>query len=343
MANFISVDMNVIVLREPGRLVMETRPDPVPGAGEVILRIRRIGVCGTDLHAFQGDQPYFSYPRVLGHELCGELVGSFEDFKAGERFTIIPYRHCGQCRACSSGKTNCCRDLVVMGVHVDGGMATYLSVRKDLLLPGAGLSSDELAIVEPFAIGAHAIRRAGPSDRESVIVVGAGPIGHGIIRQLMALGHAPILIERSPVRLEMARLISGLRVMDANDPNLAEHLLAITGGEGADVIFEATGSLSAIEKMPDLLAHGGKMILVGLQQGSFKFSHPAFHRREATLMSSRNATREDFIRVMEQMRCGKLTADMLVSSHTLFDSVPEVFPSWTGPDSKTLKAIIDLN
>ena len=335
--------MNVIVLREPGRLVMDTRPDPVPDTGEVVLRIRRIGVCGTDLHAYGGDQPYFHYPRVLGHELCGELMEPFGAAKKGELFSIIPYRHCGSCNACRSGKTNCCRKLSVIGVHEDGGMAEFIAVRKDLLVPGNGLSSDELAIVEPYAIGAHAIRRAGLTGGETVMVVGAGPIGHGIIRQLMAIGVDPILLERSPVRLEMARRIDGLRVMDANDPDLKDELLSLFAGEGADVIFEATGNLSAIAQMPVHLAHGGKMILVGLQQDAFRFSHPEFHRREATLMSSRNATREDFIRVMEHLSSGRLKAEMLINSHASFNTVPAVFPSWTGSDSPTLKAVIDLN
>lgn len=335
--------VQVLSLSEPGCLKLETRPDPLPGQGEALLKIIRGGVCGTDLHAYRGRQPFFKYPRVPGHELCGMLTKPLDGFSAGELFTIIPYVHCGSCNACKSGKTNCCRGLSVLGVHADGGWAEFLRVRSDLLIPGDGLSADALAVVEPFAIGAHAIVRASPERQETIIVTGAGPIGQGIIRQLVAMDMAPIVLETSGIRREMAAVIPGITILDPLAPEFRARFDDITGGEGADVIFEASGSLTAIQSMTGLLAHGGRMVLVGLQQESFHFSHPEFHRREATLMSSRNATRADFLHVMELMKSGKLSPEMLVSIHVQFGDVPEQFPLWTVPDSPVLKAMIHFD
>src|SRR5882762_3533347 len=154
--------MKALVCIRPGELEYREMDAPLAKPGESIIKIRRIGICGTDLHAFEGTQPYFEYPRILGHELSGELV-EFDDapgFNIDERVTFIPYFNCGTCVACRSGKSNCCVNLKVCGVHIDGGMVEYLSVPSYSLVHGNGLGYDQLALVEPLAIGAHAIRRA---------------------------------------------------------------------------------------------------------------------------------------------------------------------------------------
>src|SRR4051812_22632827 len=173
--------MKTLVCTEPGNFEYATGEKPGLKKGNAIIKIRRIGICGTDLHAFEGTQPFFSYPRILGHELAGELV-EFDDapgFKVGEAVSFIPYFNCGICIACRMGKPNCCAKMQVCGVHVNGGMVEYLSVPSASLLHGEGLSFDELALVEPLAIGAHGVRRAAVAPGEWVLIIGAGPIGLG--------------------------------------------------------------------------------------------------------------------------------------------------------------------
>src|ERR1700744_1208643 len=162
--------MKILVCAEPGKLMYGTTEAPKAQPGYAIIRIRRIGVCGTDLHAFEGTQPYFNYPRILGHELSGELIdtGGAKGFEPGDIVTFLPYYNCENCIACRSGKTNCCVNLQVCGVHVDGGMVEYLQVPSGNLVNGSGLNADELALVEPLAIGAHAIRRANVQQDEFV-------------------------------------------------------------------------------------------------------------------------------------------------------------------------------
>src|SRR5215831_12857481 len=155
--------MKAIICTRPGKLEYNEIPSPALAEGKAIIRIHRIGICGTDLHAFEGTQPFFTYPRILGHELAGELIdtGDAPGFHKGEIVSFIPYFNCGQCIACRSGKPNCCVQLKVCGVHTDGGMVEYLAVPSDKLLHGNGLSYDELALVEPLSVSAHAVRRAG--------------------------------------------------------------------------------------------------------------------------------------------------------------------------------------
>src|SRR5918993_4876664 len=175
--------MKTLVCTKPGEFAYEEREKPELQKGQAIIKIKRIGICGTDLHAFEGTQPFFEYPRILGHELAGELIAvdGVNDFELGERVSFIPYFYCGECIACRSGLPNCCANIKVCGVHVHGGFAEYLSVPSYSLLHGEGLSFDELSLVEPLAIGAHGVRRAGVREGEFVLVVGAGPIGLGIV------------------------------------------------------------------------------------------------------------------------------------------------------------------
>ncbi len=266
------------------------------------MKIRRIGICGTDLHAYEGTQPYFNYPRILGHELAADLVEADRapGFVPGEAVTLIPYFNCGVCIACRNGKPNCCEKIKVCGVHVDGAMVDYLSVPSASLVHGNGLNYDELAMVEPLAIGAHAVRRAGIKADEFVLVVGAGPIGLGIMESARMAGAQVIAMDMNRDRLDFCRdHLQVLHTINAvADSTIAGQLATITRGDMPTVVIDATGSRQAINNGFQYLAHGGRYVLVGLQKGEIAFSHPEFHKREATLMSSRNATREDFDRVM---------------------------------------------
>jgi threonine dehydrogenase-like Zn-dependent dehydrogenase len=225
-----------------------TADAPKGNPGYSIIRIRRIGVCGTDLHAFEGTQPYFNYPRILGHELSGELMdGGANGLRPGDIVTFLPYYGCGDCIACRAGKTNCCVNMQVCGVHIDGGMAEYLQVPSDNLVNGAGLSIDELALVEPLAIGAHAIGRANVKKEEFVLVIGAGPIGLGIMEFARIAGGKVIAVDVNEQRLEFCR--KQLKVSYTINPlkeNLNLKLAEITDGDMFPVVIDATGNQKAI-------------------------------------------------------------------------------------------------
>ncbi|MDR3711257.1 MAG: zinc-binding alcohol dehydrogenase family protein [Puia sp.] len=337
--------MRVLVCIRPGSFAYKEMQAPVLTPGHAIIRIRRIGICGTDLHAFEGTQPYFEYPRILGHELSGDLVDFDEapGFVPGEAVTFIPYFNCGHCIACRSGKPNCCVTIKVCGVHVDGGMADYLSVPSSTLLHGDGLGYDELALIEPLAIGAHAVRRAAIAEGEFVLVIGAGPIGLGTMEAARIAGGEVIAMDINAGRLQFCRdRLRLLHTVDAGSGDTMEQIRAITRGDMPTVVIDATGNQRAINNAFQYMAHGARYVLVGLQKNEISFSHPEFHKREATLMSSRNATRVDFERVMESMKTGKIDPTTYITHRTAFGNVKDEFASWLDPANGVIKAMVEI-
>jgi len=335
--------MKALICESPHHFEYRDIEKPVPQPGETLLRIRRIGVCGTDLHAFEGTQPYFNYPRILGHELAATIEETdAPGFKKGDSVTIIPYFNCGGCIACRRGKPNCCVSMRVCGVHVDGGMREFLSVPSGSLVSGEGLSLDELALVEPLAIGAHAIRRAGVEHSEFVLVVGAGPIGLGTMEFARIAGANVIAMDVQETRLAFCKnKLKIQHTINAKEDVMAA-LQEITNGDMPTVVIDATGNLRAINNAFPYLAHGGRYVLVGLQKENIGFSHPEFHKRESTLMSSRNATREDFDHVLRSMRTKLVDPATYITHRVGFDAVKENFSTWADPKNMTIKAMISL-
>jgi 2-desacetyl-2-hydroxyethyl bacteriochlorophyllide A dehydrogenase len=338
--------MKTLVCTNPGEFNYQQSEQPVLEKDQAIIKIKRIGICGTDLHAYEGTQPFFSYPRILGHELSGELI-EFDNapgFEKGEAVTFIPYFSDGTCIACRSGKPNCCSNIKVFGVHIDGGMAEYVRVPSKYLLHGKGLSYDELALVEPLAIGAHGVRQANVKAGEFVLVVGAGPIGLGTMEFAKIAGAKVIALDVNDMRLDFCKNELGVyATVNAIAENVTEKLLEITGGDMPTVVIDATGNLKAINNGINFLAHGGRYVLIGLQKEAFSFSHPEFHKRETTLMSSRNATIEDFEHVISSMQKGLVNPQTYITHRVGFDEVKDEFSSWLDPKNGVIKAMVSLD
>lgn len=336
--------MEALICLQPGSFEYKEKAPPVLQPGHAIIKIKRIGICGTDLHAYKGTQPYFSYPRILGHELAADLVEAdgADGFIPGEAVTIIPYFNCGKCIACRNGKPNCCTDIKVCGVHVDGGMVTYLSVPSYALVKSNGLSYDELALVEPLAIGAHGVRRANVQKGEMVLVIGAGPIGLGTMEFARISGATVIALDINDSRLQFCK--DRLKVdhtINASTEDVMESLKEITNGDMATVVIDATGSQKAINNALQYLAHGGRFVLIGLQKEAISFSHPEFHKRETTLMSSRNATREDFETVIGCMKKGMIDPTTYITHRAKFNEVKDVFETWLDSATGVIKAMVE--
>jgi 2-desacetyl-2-hydroxyethyl bacteriochlorophyllide A dehydrogenase len=337
--------MKTLVCTEPGVFEYTTGAKPVLKEGHAIIKIKRIGICGTDLHAFEGTQPFFEYPRILGHELAGELVeaDNAPGFNTGEAVTFIPYFYCGQCIACRSGKPNCCANIKVCGVHQHGGMVEYLSVPSYSLVHGEGLSFDELALVEPLAIGAHGVRRAAVTKDEYVLVVGAGPIGLGTMEFARIAGGKVIALDINNDRLEFCKdKLKVEHTINAMDTDVIQQLMTITNGDMPTVVIDATGSLKAINNAFQYMAHGARYVLIGLQKGEICFSHPEFHKREATLMSSRNATRADFEHVIHSMKMKEVDPTTYITHRVVFKQVKDEFEQWLNPANGVIKAMISM-
>ncbi len=337
--------MKYIVCKEPGTFVLEEKSPPKRKEGEALLRITKIGICGTDLHAYQGNQSFFTYPRVLGHELAAEILeidDNPQGMEPGDKVIIMPYLSCGKCIACRNGKTNCCTDIAVLGVHTDGGMQEIISLPTDILIPSGTLNDKEIAIVEPLAIGAHSLRRAQIQKGESVLVVGCGPIGFGIIKLAQVAGAKVIAMDVNNERLKLAKEAFGVDHLVNALENPLESLLACNHNELPTVVIDATGNKKALESGVQYMAHGGKYVLVGHHKGNLSFNHPFIHSRETTLMCSRNATMEDMLKVKEVLESGEFPTEAYITHEIPFVEMIENFDTWLKPETGVVKAMLSL-
>lgn len=338
--------MRLLTCVKPGEFAYSNINSPKLSTGKALIKVKRIGICGTDLHAFEGTQPFFNYPRVLGHELAGEIIDIKynEDYKVGDQVSIIPYFSCGTCFVCQQGKTNCCPTLNVFGVHSDGGMAEFIVVPIKALFKDESLDLDSLALLEPLSIGAHGIKRAQIKKNEFVLMVGAGPIGLGAAAMAKVSGAQVIILDVNQNRLDFAK--KNLKIPFAINPNnedVMASLQAITQGNMPRVVIDATGNKKAMEQSFQYIAHGGTFVLIGLQLQEISFSHPEFHKREATLMSSRNATREDFEWVSDSINRKLIDMHDFISHRLRFDEIATQFPELMNPANAVIKAMVSFD
>jgi len=339
--------MTTIRLEEPGRFAsLDSPPPAAPQPGEALVRVRRIGVCGTDLHAFSGNQPFFSYPRVLGHELGVEVLAvgaGVSRVKPGDRCSVEPYINCRKCVACRRGKTNCCADLRVLGVHVDGGMCEQLVVPARKLHPSATLSLDQLALVETLGIGCHAVERARLEPGEFALVIGAGPIGLAVMQFAAERGARVIALDVNAARLEFCRRHLGVpHAIDGAKDAALDTLRRLTLGDLPTSVFDATGSPGSMMEAFNFPAPGGQIVFVGLFQGDVTFNDPNFHRRELTLMGSRNAQSADFARIIGLIEAGRIDTTPWITHRAPLAGAASRFPEWARPETGVIKAMVEV-
>jgi len=337
--------MKAVVLERPGEVRMGERPQPGPlRPGEACVRVRRVGVCGTDYHAFRGNQPYFEYPRVLGHELSVEVLSANGDSvgpKEGDHCALEPYLNCGQCGACRRGKTNCCARLQVLGVHVDGGMCERLNVPVAKLHRSPRLSWDQLALVETLGIGAHAVNRASLTAGEQVLILGMGPIGLSVAEFARHAGAEVIAADVRQERLAFVRETLQIERCLRAGSDLTAELKDALNGELPTAVFDCTGNPESMHRSFSYTASGGKLVFVGLFTGDVTFHDPEFHRREMTLLSSRNSTAHDFRRVIGLMEEGRLDVSPWITHRSSSRESIDALPHWVELGASVIKAIIE--
>lgn len=336
--------MKTLVLEKP--YIFKNTEKAVPTslqADEALVKIKKIGICGTDYHAFRGKQPFFSYPRTLGHELGAEVVtlGSPTDtIQVGDKVTIEPYLNCGSCQPCQNGKSNCCENLQVLGVHVDGGMAEYLKVPIRKLHPSKTLSFEQLATVEFLSIGSHAVHRAEVSEKDLVLVIGAGPIGLSVIQFAQLKGATIVVLDINKDRLNFAKNHLKVDYIFENSTDFSPEILrGYLNGNLPTIVFDATGNPNSMKNAFNYVCFGGKLVFVGLFIGDVVFEDPLFHRREMTLLASRNSLPQDFKHIINLMETGKIDINPWVTHRADFDILPHVFNEWLDPEKKVIKAI----
>jgi len=342
--------MRRCVLEEPGRFVISEVDVPSkPEAGWAIIRVGAVGMCGTDYHAFHGRQNFFSYPRVLGHEIGATVVSLGEcsgdsPIKVGDRCAVVPYWGCQSCVACRNGKPNCCERISVIGVHAHGAMQQYLAVPVDKLVPSQSLSLEQLALVETLCIGAHAVARGQPKSGENVLVVGAGPIGMAVAQFAQAEGANVAIADINDARLEFTKKSAGIsHAINSNEvEDLAHAVSSVFGGELPTLVLDATGNLKSMQGAFGLAGHGGRVVFVGHTKECVCFDNPLFHARELTLGASRNALRDDFVRVIKLIENKHVDVSAWITHHCTLDTFEDNFMEWMMPDSGVIKGIVKM-
>lgn len=338
--------MQTVILDTPGSFRLADTASPAhPGAGEALVRVHRIGVCGTDLHAFRGKQPYFTYPRILGHELGVEVLevgAGVTNVTVGDRCAVEPYLNCGACIACRRQRPNCCAKLQVLGVHTDGGMRERIVVPARKLHVSRKLSLEQLALVETLGIGAHAVNRAAPEAGESVLVIGAGPIGLAVVQFARVAEARVIVMDTNARRLDFCRRHYGVEhTVTAGETSL-QQVRDLTAGDLPTAIFDATGNVSSMRGSLQYLAQGGRIVFVGLVQDDFSFPDPEFHRRETTLLATRNSTPDDFRRIIALIESGALDTSPWITHRAGLADVPAQFAGWLAPEAGVIKAMVEI-
>lgn len=338
--------MRALVCDEPGKLHVEERPDPGrPEPGWVLLEVARVGICGTDYHIYGGKHPFLQYPRVMGHEVSGRVIaaGDGVSLSAGTTVVVNPYLSCGTCGACRKGKPNCCTRIAVLGVHTDGAMCERILVPAGNLYPADGLTAEQAATVEFLAIGAHGVRRSGAPAGATALVIGAGPIGLGAALFARIAGQRVTLLDVSEERLAFAREKLGFTSTLLGGAGVAERIAEATAGEGYDVVYDATGATPSMEAAFAHVAHGGTLVLLSVVRDAIAFSDPEFHKREMSVVGSRNATKADFDHVMACLGDGRIDVAPLITHRTSLPAAAEDLPRWSSMKTGLVKAMIAVN
>lgn len=339
--------MRAIQIAAPKELRRIEIPEPpAPGPGEALVRTHRVGICGTDLGGYLGKMPFFSYPRVIGHELGVEVLevgAGVTNVAPGDRCSVEPYMNCGKCLACRKGMTNCCPQLKVLGVMTEGGLCDRFTLPAHKLHPSTKLSMEQLALVETLGIGCHAVDRSGLVASETCLVIGAGPIGLACIEFVKLAGAKCLVLDMNEQRLKFCREVMKVDQTLQPSDRLLDQLRELTGGDLPEVVIDASGSAASMAAAFGYIAPTGRLVFVGITQQEVIFKHPIFHRPEGTLLCSRNSLPKDFRRIIRLIEEGQIDTVPWITHRTPFDRVCDEFESFTKPETGVIKAVVEVN
>ena len=339
--------MRAIQLEQPQQFRVIDVPEPsAPGPGEAVVRVARVGVCGTDFAGYLGKMPFFSYPRIPGHELGVEVVAvgdGMANVKPGDRCAVEPYINCQKCYSCTRGHTNCCEHHQTLGVHCDGGLRRLFTVPARKLHISRKLTFEQLALVETLGIGCHAIYRGAPKPDETVLVIGAGPIGLSVIEFAKLSGARTVVTDINEQRLRFVRERMGIADTVLADGTELAKFTELTGGKLGNVVVDATGSNQSMANALNYVGFAGRLVFVGITTQDVSFPHPLMHRREMTLLASRNALSRDFSDIIRHIEDGRLDTRPWVTHRVPFDAMIGEFSGWMKPEAGVVKAIVEVS
>jgi alcohol dehydrogenase len=341
--------MKAIQLEKPGQFHQIQIAEPArPAPGEALVRVHRVGICGTDYSGYLGKMPFYSYPRIPGHELGVEVVAVGEgvaNVQPGDRCSVEPYINCQNCYSCQRGHTNCCEHHQTLGVHCDGGLRPQFLVPARKLHVSRKLTFEQLALVETLGIGCHAVNRAAVQAGENVLVIGAGPVGLSVIEFVKVAGGRTIVMDMNEQRLDFCKRVMGVpdTIVARGDGSAMEALQTLTEGRLADVVVDATGSNKSMSYAMNYVTFAGRLVFLGITTQEISFGQPLMHRREMTFLASRNALSADFTRIIRLIEDGRINTGPWITHHAGFDEMIGEFPRWLRPETGVIKAIVAID
>ena len=340
--------MKAVVLEAPKQFALHDIDEPTPpAADEALVRVHRVGICGTDISGYLGKFPFYSYPRIPGHELGVEVVevgSEVTNVKSGDRCSVEPYINNPESFASQRGNTNCCNDLQVLGVHIDGGLRPMFKLPARKLHVSKSLEMEQLALVETLSIGCHAVDRVSPQKDENMLIIGAGPIGLSVLEFARISGASITVMDMNNDRLEFVQNNMGVTktVQFKGDDTEVERLAAVNGGELPTVVVDATGNVHSMSGCLNYAAPTGRVGYVGITTEEIHFRHPLMHAKELTLFACRNSLPKDFTRIIGLIEDGTINTKPWITHRTTFDTVVDEFVEFTKPETGVIKAIIEI-
>jgi threonine dehydrogenase-like Zn-dependent dehydrogenase len=333
--------MKAFRMEGPGVAAVAEVPEVSASAGEALLRVKMVGLCGTDLNTFRGRNAMVTFPRVPGHEVAAEIVEGGGQLAAGTMVTMSPYTSCGRCASCRNGRANACQWNETMGVQRDGAMAEYISVPREKLYP-AKLSVKELCFVEPLTVGFHAAARGRVTAADIVAVFGCGGVGLGAIASAAFRGAETIAIDMDDAKLEIARKAGAKHLIHSKSEDLHERLQAITGGHGPDVMIEAIGLQQTFRAAVEEVAFTGRVVYIGYAKEPVEYETRLFVQKELDIMGSRNALPENFHEVIRMLEAGRFPLQDAVSAIVPLQDAARMLAEWSEAPAKFTKIMVEV-
>jgi threonine dehydrogenase-like Zn-dependent dehydrogenase len=336
--------MRALAIERPGVAHVVERPRPAAGPAEVLIEVGYAGLCGTDLGTYLGKNPLVAYPRVIGHEIAGRVIelGPGVDRQwLGVDAAVSPYKHCGACAACRLGRPNACRNNETLGVQRDGALAEFAAVPVERLVPSRALPLDVLALVEPFSIGMHAVRRTAVTASDTVLVMGCGGVGAGAVAAAAAAGARVIGLDLDPRKLSLAPALGASAVVHAGGEDVDGQVRGLTGGEGPSVVIEAVGTAATYRQALELVAPCGRIGCLGWVKGDVPLEARLIVLKEVAILGSRNAT-DELSAVVAMFESGRVDPRALVTHRVSLDEAPGMLAHWAASPREVGKVLVSV-
>jgi 2-desacetyl-2-hydroxyethyl bacteriochlorophyllide A dehydrogenase len=339
--------MKALKIEQPGAVKVVSMETPSVGSDDVLLKVRYVGFCGSDLSTYLGKNPMVQYPRVPGHEISAEILetgtGVPQGFDPGMQVTVVPYTNCGKCTSCRRGREYACQVNQTLGIQRDGAMQEYLAVPWQKILKAPALAALELVFVEPLTVGFHATERARVSKQDTVMVLGCGMIGAGAIIGAAARDATVIAVDIDDHKLMLARKLGARFLINSKETDLHQMLVELTGGDGPDVVVEAAGTPVTYRAAVDEAAFTGRVVCIGYASQEVSFATKLFVQKELDIMGSRNATPDDFRAVISYLERGSFPLDQMITQQVRMEEAGEAVKQWADDPGKVMKILLDMS